>query len=187
MLQRGTKNQLFSERVAAYIGACFQSEEAKEKHRQGERDRRAVRKREWQIWVSQKDGFSEIVCVECFQPETDPRNPLQFSHNDPATKSFNLSEAIMIGTLHKPQVELEEEARRCSLRHLRCHKIFDNGTVYDSDGIAHGYFGYHHGCRCPTCVAANNKYQRDQYRKDPVAAAKRKRDQRARKKSGIGN
>jgi hypothetical protein len=76
------------------------------------------------------------------------------------------------------------EARKCSLRHRRCHSTFDNGTVYGFDDIPHGRSGYeYYGCRCETCVNAVNKASRDNRRNrranDPVwreAENKLKRD-----------
>jgi hypothetical protein len=100
------------------------SEEALEHKRQLERDRRAAKKFFWQNLVAHKDGFDLICCVECGLPETDLHNPLHYSHNDPATKSFDLSVAIMTGALHKTHAEIEAAAQKCSLRHLRCHSTF---------------------------------------------------------------
>jgi hypothetical protein len=169
------------------------SEEGQERERQRKRqynrDQYAAAKLFWQNFIARKDEYDTICCVECHQPETEPDNPLHFSHNNPLTKSFDLSLAIK-GVLRKTHAEIEAEARKCSLRHRRCHSTFDNGTVYGLDGIPHGLSGYRYGCRCEKCVADYREYDRDNKRERRAndlalreVQNKYQRDLRARKKA----
>jgi hypothetical protein len=85
-----------------------------ERRRQADRDRYAARKLFWQTFIANKDGYDHICCVKFGVPETDPHNPLQYSHNNPATKSFDLARAIMGGFLLKcpfsPTAQLSPDA-----------------------------------------------------------------------------
>lgn len=60
------------------------------------------------------------VCVDC---GLDDRNPeaLQFSHNDPATKEFNIA-----ANVQRRWEVLEPELDKCSLRCRPCHLAYDN-------------------------------------------------------------
>lgn len=112
------------------------------------------------------------VCIDCGASDN-----LEFSHNNPTGKEFNIPEKCGLDwdTVIRPELD------KCSLRCHRCHNVYDGKQAEVQHGTLTMYSWYK--CRCPSCIEANTKEvseRRDKNRKQYNAYM---RDYRARKKA----
>jgi hypothetical protein len=88
-------------------------------------------------------------CVRCGKT-----HDLQFHHKDRSDKLFDMSRNFDINWDY-----LVEEAMKCELRCVDCHKEEHKAT--------HGLGMHrHHGCRCDICRNAKNEYMRNWKKKN---------------------
>jgi hypothetical protein len=141
------------------------SEESYEQIRQHSRQRRAELRQQCMRYVSLRttgDPVPRCICG-CGRIED-----LEFSHNIPATKSFEIADAI---GWNFPEYRTFGDIRdsgeldKVSLRNKVCHKKYDgqlhNGT---DDGLpAHGTLAryQYRGCKCEACKAVNAEQSKE--------------------------
>lgn len=95
-------------------------------------------------WIELKGG----KCVECGSTEN-----LEVDHIDPSTKLYQPKTVWGLGTEIR-----ERELAKCQVLCRKCHRAKTNAEL---SGWEHGVkiTGYHKGCRCDLCKAANKAYR----------------------------
>jgi len=89
-------------------------------------------------------------CVDCGSVEE-----LEFDHDDPTLKSFNVGKAFT----SMAESKLWPEIEKCVLRCKPCHKI-KSDTIDNAVGHGEGLTGKRN-CRCALCGPLKNAYNKE--------------------------